>query len=310
MAPSPFGRFSFGSHKPGAWLRRIRGDARLLVLMHSVRSSSANGAPLHLLDIRHSRPSVRAQTVSVLVHAAFGAALVLAVVYAPTPQNLPMGRAIFDSPLLGYIPPAQRQSLRLGRDGGGGDKNPIPPPRGNLAPFSRVQLLSPRLPDNQQHPLVVQPVLQDDRAPDLVPSVSNLGLPTASDITNSAGQGRNGIGRRGSNGMGDLDGGGNGVGDNNGPYRPGVTPVLCTYCPDPAYTDEARKAKLQGTVMLRVLVGQDGRATDVRVIAPLGLGLDERAMETVRTWRFVPAKDAARNPVASWVTVEAIFRLF
>ena len=310
MAPAPVCSFSFNVHQSSSWWRRIRENARLLVLIHPMRSSSANGAALHLLEARRSPASARAQTVSLLLHATLGAALVLAVLYAPAPRNIPIAPSLLDSSLLEYVPPARRQSLRVGRDGGGGNSNPVPPTPGSLAPFARVQLLPPRLPDGQHHPLAVQPTLEDDRAPDVVPLVTNLGSPAANDITNSAGPGRNGIGRRGSNGMGDLDGGGNGVGDTNGTYSPGVTPVLCAYCPDPPYADEARKAKLQGTVTLRVLVGTDGRASEIRVVAPLGLGLDERAVETVRTWRFMAAKDAAHNPVASWVTVEAIFRLF
>lgn len=110
--------------------------------------------------------------------------------------------------------------------------------------------------------------------------------------------------------MGDEDGHYAGRGNNRGPYNPGVTPVLCAYCPDPLYTDEARKAKLQGTVTLHVLVEKDGRASDVRIIRGLGLGLDDRAVEAVRNWRFVPAKDAGHNPVLSWITIEAVYRLF
>jgi len=67
---------------------------------------------------------------------------------------------------------------------------------------------------------------------------------------------------------------------------------------------------VQGSVTLRVLVGSDGRASQIRVVSGVGLGLDERAVESIRHWKFVPARDAAKRPVATWVTVEAIFRLF
>jgi TonB family protein len=67
---------------------------------------------------------------------------------------------------------------------------------------------------------------------------------------------------------------------------------------------------MQGTVTLRVLVGTDGKAADIRVVRGIGYGLEERAMQTVRGWKFNPARDANRRAVAAWVTVEAVFRLF
>jgi protein TonB len=68
--------------------------------------------------------------------------------------------------------------------------------------------------------------------------------------------------------------------------------------------------KVQGTVTLRVLVGTDGKASEIRVVRGVGYGLEERAVQTVHGWKFIPARDAARRPVAAWVIVEAVFRLF
>jgi len=80
--------------------------------------------------------------------------------------------------------------------------------------------------------------------------------------------------------------------------------------PLPLYTDEARKVKVQGTVTLRVLVGTNGRAAQIHVARGVGYGLDERAVETVRSWKFTPARDAARRVVPVWITIESVFRLF
>jgi TonB family protein len=63
-------------------------------------------------------------------------------------------------------------------------------------------------------------------------------------------------------------------------------------------------------VTLQVLVGEDGRAHAIRIIKGIGFGLDERAVETVRGWKFTPARDGAKRAVAAWVTVEAVFRLY
>jgi periplasmic protein TonB len=67
---------------------------------------------------------------------------------------------------------------------------------------------------------------------------------------------------------------------------------------------------MQGKVTLRVLVGADGRATQIRIVQGIGMGLDERAEQAIRGWKFVPARDAAHRAVPAWVTVEAVFRLF
>jgi TonB family protein len=85
---------------------------------------------------------------------------------------------------------------------------------------------------------------------------------------------------------------------------------MCVTCPYPIYTDEARHAKMQGTVTLRVLVGADGRASDIRVVRGVGFGLVERAVQTVRGWKFRPARDANQLALPAWVTIEAVFRLF
>ena len=64
---------------------------------------------------------------------------------------------------------------------------------------------------------------------------------------------------------------------------------VCLYCPLPEFSDEAIKAEDLGTVLVQALIGPDGRAKDIHVVKGLGLGLDEKAMEAVRGWRFRPA---------------------
>jgi TonB family protein len=78
--------------------------------------------------------------------------------------------------------------------------------------------------------------------------------------------------------------------------------------PEPQYTDEARLASLQGTVVVQVVVGIDGLAHDVRIVRGLGLGLDENAVETISQWHFKPGlKDGQRVPIAA--TIEVNFKL-
>jgi TonB family protein len=96
----------------------------------------------------------------------------------------------------------------------------------------------------------------------------------------------------------------------NGVYRVGngITPPRLIFKMEPQYTEEARAAKFQGTVLLFVVIQPDGRASDVRVQRSLGLGLDEKAIEAVQQWRFKPGeKDGVAVPVQA--TIEVNFRL-
>ena len=68
-----------------------------------------------------------------------------------------------------------------------------------------------------------------------------------------------------------------------------MTEPIPVYHPNPEYTEEARRAKVQGTIILAVLVSADGRVTDVHLRLGLGHGMIENAVKVVRTWRFKPA---------------------
>src|SRR5580698_1989207 len=77
---------------------------------------------------------------------------------------------------------------------------------------------------------------------------------------------------------------------------------------EPKYSKEARKARLEGTVVLAVDVGADGKANDVTVRRGLGMGLDEEAVKAVKKWRFLPAKKGIK-PLEFTTTVEVTFRI-
>jgi TonB family protein len=79
--------------------------------------------------------------------------------------------------------------------------------------------------------------------------------------------------------------------------------------PDPEYSDFARKAKYQGTVVVWMIVDPSGATRDIQVVRPLGLGLDEKALAAISTWTFEPAQKDGK-PVAVEVNVEVSFRLY
>lgn len=295
-------RFSFSSSASDSWLRRVQENARDLFL----RSIRPPTSAIHLLNVKGERPG-RSQAASLLVHFVIVVALLAAarrVIPNPASPLLPVPLSrIFAPSSLGS---AERPSL--GHKGGGGEDNPEPTRHGFLPAHSAIQLTPPRLPDQQNHPLPVLVTILDPAAPSLVSPISNLGLPDAILNTNSGGPGHNGIGGGKNGGAGNDDGDGDGVGDEIG--TPGMSLPSCLYCPIPVYTDEARHVKIQGTVTLRVKVGIDGRASEIRIVRGVGYGLEERAKETVSAWKFKPARDSAGRLAPAWITIEAVFRLF
>jgi periplasmic protein TonB len=295
-----------------SWLARVRENFRQLFVSARL-APSANGAPIHLLKFERSACGRRSHTLSLLTHAAVIAEISIVAsdrVYQrpePKPQV-----SVSIAPLL-YSPDAGRFSSKPspGPRAGGGEEAVSPANHGFFAPRSSVQLAPPRLPDNADHLLPITATILEAQGPPMVAPQNDVGLPWMPDKTNSAGPGSNGgigAGKRG--GMGDHDGPGGGEGGSDLAYSPGLTPPTCVVCPYPVYTDEARHAKVQGTVTLRVQVGPDGKAAGIRVVRGVGFGLDERAVQTVRGWKFNPAHDANQRAVAAWITIEAVFRLF
>ncbi len=212
------------------------------------------------------------------------------------------------------LPPAKDQS---GGGGGGGDRDKLVASKGNLPKLSDKQFTPPVAVIRNENPkLAVEPtVVVPPQIP--LPTGGQLGDPLSkvlSPLSNGTGSG-GGIGSGSGGGVGSGRGPGVGPGwgggIGGGAYRVGggVSAPRPLYDPDPEYSEEARKAKYQGTVVLWVIVGPDGKVRDVRIARSLGMGLDEKAMEAVRQWRFEPAKKDGQ-PVPVQVSIEVNFRLF
>ena len=306
----PFFR-PFSCSPRGSWFHRIRENFREAFVSARIFPSSANGAPLHALRWERSARSNRAHSASLLTHAAVIAVLLVAAVHPPRVDKPSSGETggIFPAP------PGLLNELRslnpIDGRGSGGGKTAIPTTTGHLLPVSSIQIVRPSLPPKRESVVPVPPTILDAAAPAVLTSVNKIGLPWMPDDTNSPGPGdSNTIGNGKGKTMGDgpVYGPG-GRGDSSSVYQPGVTLPTCDYCPEPQYTDEAREAKLQGHVTLRVLVGVDGRASQIQIMQGIGMGLDDRAVQSVRSWKFAPARDGARRSVPSWITIEVIYRL-
>ena len=89
----------------------------------------------------------------------------------------------------------------------------------------------------------------------------------------------------------------------------GVSAPIPIYKPVPEYSEEARKAKHEGVVVLRAVVDEHGNVGDVEIVQSLGMGLDEKAVKAVKTWRFKPSEKDGK-PVRVRIMIEATFRLY
>jgi periplasmic protein TonB len=252
--------------------------------------------------------------VSALVHAA-AVALVLAssVWVARHPEHSKQQVISLISPEGYTLPPAKS---RAGGGGGGGDRDRLEASKGTPPRFAPEQITPPTIVVRNENPkLSAEPTVVGP--PDLkLPQTAMLADALSRGLTPS-----NGPGSGGGIGSGEGGGVGSGTGPGVGPGHGGgigggvyhvgggVSAPRVVYDPDPEYSEEARQAKYQGTVVLWVVIGPDGHARDIRISRALGMGLDQKAMEAVRKWRFEPAlKDG--HPVAVQVNVEVNFRLY
>lgn len=215
-----------------------------------------------------------------------------------------------------FVAAAPKKQL-MGGGGGGGDKSLIEASKGKLPKIAKRQFTPPSAVVTNTNPkLVMEPtiVVQPDAPLPQIAS-TNYGLPTGipgppSNGTGSGGGIGSGRGGGVGSGSGVGYGPGSGAGTGGGVYRigGGVSAPVPIFKPEPEYSEEARKAKFQGSVTLAIVILPDGTTSNIRVIRPLGLGLDEKAIEAVAKWRFRPSlKDGKAVPVSA--NVEVNFRL-
>jgi TonB family protein len=206
---------------------------------------------------------------------------------------------------------------KAGGGGGGGDRDRFQASKGTPPRFAREQITPPAIVVRNETPkltaeatVVGPPSLKFSDQGTMGDPLSALLSPPSNGTGSGSGIGSgSGGGVGGGRGPGVGPGYGGGIG--GGIYRVGggVSAPRAIYDPNPEYSEEARKAKHQGSVVLWVIVGADGRPRDIKVARSLGMGLDQKAIEAVRRWRFEPAMKDGR-PVAVQVNIEVSFRLY
>ena len=190
--------------------------------------------------------------------------------------------------------------------GGGGDASKLKASAGSPPKAAKQQFTPPTVLPQQKSKLMIEPTVVADLK---VPPNAQLGDPLSKLLTPSNGTGvGGGIGSGSGGGVGSGRGG-PGVGPGIFHVGEGVSAPRPVYTPEPEFSEEARKAKYQGVVVLNIIVGTDGRVHNPRVVRSLGMGLDEKAIEGVKTWKFDPSKKDGRA-VAVEMNIEVAFNLY
>jgi protein TonB len=261
----------------------------------------------------------RAQAVALAVHAGIVVLIFLPSHDTPKVIQPPVLTTYLTAPDISAYTVKSPPGKDIGKGGGGGGQHSrLPATKGRVPSFTMTQFVPPSLPLDRKPALVADANLVGP--PDLQvqsPNMTNYGDPLGTMFNDSAGPGHGGgIGDGVGPGIGNGYGPGLGPGSKGGYggdiFRPGANGVgypTCDYCPDAKYSEEARKAKFQGVVVLQVIVSRDGRATNIQVVKGPGLGLEEQAIAAVQTWRFKPALGPNHLPVATEIDVEVNFRL-
>jgi periplasmic protein TonB len=251
---------------------------------------------------------------SLVVHIVVLAALILpATALNPLRSTETVVMLLKDPPL---ILPAWLRQDRTGGGGGGGMRTPTPPSRGVPPRGADKQVVPPMVePKNLMPELVAEATIISPQLETLRPLNVQLGDPNGVVGPPSAGPGRGGgigtgVGTGIGAGQGPGIGPGQGGGLGGGAYSVGggVSDPRPIFTRQPEYSDDGRKARIQGTVELLIIVRPDGGVQFDSVRKSLGYGLDEKAIDAVRQWKFQPGRKDGQ-PVPVYVSVLVNFSL-
>lgn len=213
-----------------------------------------------------------------------------------------------------YRPMAAAANKKYG-GGGGGENSKLrasagAPPKASMQPqLAPPVVVRPK----DESKIMAEPTITADlkavESTTVGDQLSKLTVPSAGAGTGSGVGSGSGGGYGSGNGRGRGPGSDYGVGGGTGGNGRVTTPKLI-FSPDPEFSEEARKVKHQGVVVMTVLVGTDGRIHQAQITRSLGMGLDEKALETIKLWKFEPARTADGTPVAVYASIEVNFRLY
>jgi periplasmic protein TonB len=194
--------------------------------------------------------------------------------------------------------------------GGGGQRGPTPVSKGALPKFAETQITPPKAPPMEQPKIrMPDPTIEVQTNLKMANNnMPNLGMPNSPNFGNSMGNGSGtGLGSGSGSGLGPGSGGNYGGGLRK--IGGGVSTPVVIYSVEPEFSEEARKAKFMGVVLVNLIVDTHGLPQNVHTLRGVGMGLDEKAVEAVKQYRFTPAKEGGK-PVAVELNVEVNFQIF
>jgi TonB family protein len=214
---------------------------------------------------------------------------------------------------------APKMATPAGGGGGGGSHDIVDPMKGKLPPRMKDPITPPMVPILEKPKLAFTPAInvqKDITLPDN-PEMVNFGVKNSANVqlaSNGSGGGAGmGTGYGGGIGSGNGNGYGPGTGGNTGGgvyhIGGGVSAPIPIFTPEAEFSDEARRAKYQGVCLISLIVDAQGNPQNPRVVRPLGMGLDEKALEAVRKYKFKPAMKGG-TPVPVMMSIEVNFRLY
>jgi len=301
--------------KSKSLLTSIIGTARD-IFSNRHRKIETTATPVEVVELWSKDNSGYSGLISVGLHLVLLAALIIpAYLVFQTPGLTTTSVTLLrETPLILNLPKKEAPS---GGGGGGGLRTPKPPSKGQVPRGADKQIVPPMVEAKNLLPdLVVEPTVVAVQLQNVIPLPNvNFGDPNGVVGPPSAGPGRGGgIGTGTGTGVGSGKGPGVGPGEGGGigggvyNVGGGVSDPVPLSTAQPEYSDDGRKARIQGTVELLIIVNSDGTVKFDSVRKSLGYGLDQKAIDAVRKWRFVPSKKDGK-PVASYVSVLVNFSL-
>jgi len=274
--------------------------------------------PIAVADPMAFKRSPASSFLSFLLHAGIFA-LILWFIFQAHKQIVAPARAeVVPIPIKLYMPVTAPAPQSMGGGGGGGARQLVEANKGKLPPMVKQPIAPPEL--QVDHPKLAAPAAvampQPVRLP-INPAMPNIGVATSPQIMMASQGGGSGAGFGSGSGGGIGSGAGAGVGPGSGGgYGGGVmsigggvsAPVLI-HRVDPEFSDQARTARFQGVVAVQLVVDRQGNPADIRVIRHLGMGLDEKAIDAVRQYKFRPAMFQGHS-VAVQMVVNVAFNLY
>jgi protein TonB len=247
----------------------------------------------------------RSTAMAVVAHAA-----AIALIFWAVAAHVPFAAPAKTASLTELTPPPAMAPAKNVMGGGGGQHDATPVSKGALPKIADHQITPPKAPPMEQ-PKIRMPDATIEVQKDLKMAnnnMPNLGMPTSSLMGASMGNG-NGTGLGAGEGTGLGVGSGGGFGGGLRKIGGGVSAPVLLYQVEPEFSEEARKAKASGNVMVNLIVDQQGHPQNVRVLRGVGMGLDEKAIAAVKLYKFKPAMEGGK-PVAVEMNVEVNFQIF